>query len=76
MAREKADYRTNLLRIEGMFPGEGMLTVSQVAKWLKCDRHKVTALIGRGRLTAVNIGSGRQNASWRVSVESLARFSS
>ena len=76
MAKEKADYRTNILRIEEMFPGEGMLTVAQVAKWLKVDRHKVTALIEGGRLTAVNVGFGRKNSLWRVAVESLARFSS
>ncbi|MBQ2876975.1 MAG: helix-turn-helix domain-containing protein [Clostridia bacterium] len=76
MAREKNDYRGNIIRIENMFPGEGMLTVTQAAKWLRCDRHKVAALIERGRLTAVNIGSGKERAIWRVPVESLARFSS
>lgn len=76
MAREKADYRANIVRIEEMFPGDGMLTVAQAAKWLKCDRHKVTSLITRGRLAAVNVSSGKRNSVWRVSVESLARFSS
>ena len=76
MAREKADYRANLSRIVEMFQDAGMLTVSEAARWLKCDRHKVTALIERGRLTAVNVGLGKENAAWRVSVESLARFSS
>ena len=76
MAREKADFRANVVRIEEMFPGEGMLTVSQAAKWLKVDRHKVAALIERGRIEAVNVSIGKQRAAWRVSVEALARFSS
>lgn len=76
MAREKEDYRTNLARIETMFPGEGMLTVSQAARWLKVDRHKVTALIEARRLQAVNVGLGKKNSSYRIAVESLARFSS
>lgn len=76
MVREKLDYRANLSRLCEMFPGDGMLTVSECAKWLKCDRQKVTALIERDKLPAVNVGSGRKYASWRVSVESLARFSS
>ena len=76
MAREKLDYRANLSRISEQFPGEGMLTVNQVASWLKVDRHKVTALIEGGRLTGVNVGFGKKNSTWRVSVESLARFSS
>ena len=76
MAREKADYRANIVRIEEMFPGEGMLTVSQAAKWLKVDRHKVTALIEHGRLVGVSVGVGKKNKTWRVSVEALARFSS
>lgn len=76
MAREKEDYRTNLARIEMMFPGEGMLTVSQAAKWLKVDRHKVTGLIISRRLPAVDVGLGKKNSSYRISVEALARFSS
>ena len=76
MPREKTDYRTNLMRIETMFPDEGMLTVSQAARWLKVDRHKVTNLIERGKLAAVDVGLGKKNASYRISVESLARFSS
>ena len=76
MARERCDFRANIVRIEEMFPGEGMLTVSQAAKWLKVDRHKVASLIERGKIAAVNVGTGKQKASWRVSVEALARFSS
>ncbi len=75
MPKEKADYRTNILRIEAMFPGDGMLTVSQVAKWLKTDRHKVANLIKSGKLAAVEIGLGKKNSIYRVAVEALARFS-
>lgn len=78
MAREKADYRTNIERIQEMFPGDGMLTVVDVARWLKVDRRTVTALIERRRdpLPAVDIGAGGRNKAYRVSVEALARFSS
>ncbi len=78
MAREKADYRTNLLRINEMFPGAGMLTVEEVASWLKVERRTVTALIERYRnpLPAVDVGAGKKNKIYRVSVEALARFSS
>ena len=75
MAREKADYRANLARLEEEFPNMGMLTVDEVARWLKVDRHTVTALIKKKRLPAVDVGLGRYNAKYRVSVESLARFS-
>lgn len=76
MPREKLDYRTNIARIGEMFPGEGMLTVSEVARWLKVDRHKVTGLIRNGRLPAVEVGFGKKNSIYRVAVEALARFSS
>ena len=78
MAREKADYRTNLARINEMFEGEGMLTVADVARWLKVERRTVTALIERrvDPLPAVNIGKGHKNKAYRISVEALARFSS
>lgn len=78
MAREKTDYRTNLVRINEMFPGAGMLTVSQVAAWLNVERRTVTALIERYRnpLPAVDVGAGGRNKAYRVSVEALARFSS
>lgn len=75
MPREKEDYRANLSRLREEFPNDGMLTVEQVAKWLKVDRHTVTALIKKKRLPAVDVGLGRYNAKYRVSVESLARFS-
>lgn len=78
MAREKTDYRTNLVRINEMFPGAGMLSVAQVAAWLNVERRTVTALIERYRnpLPAVDVSVGKKNKIYRVSVEALARFSS
>ena len=73
MAREKQDYRANLARLSE-YTSDGVLTVTEVAKFLKCDRHKVTALIEKGRLTAVNVGCGKERACYRVSTEALARF--
>ena len=77
MAREKADYRANIVNIKEMFPDVGALTVEQVAKWLSVDKRTVKSLIERCRnpLPAVDIGSGK-NKVYRVSVEALARFSS
>lgn len=75
MPREKLDYRTNIARLGEMFPGEGMLTVSEAARWLKIDRQKVTALIRKGRLPAVEVGLGKKNSVYRIAVEALARFS-
>lgn len=78
MAREKRDYRANIASIREMFPDAGMLTVVQVAKWMSVDRRTVTALIERKSepLVAVDVGAGSKNKVYRVSVESLARFSS
>ena len=78
MAREKADYRANLMRIHESFPGRGMLTVDECAAWLGVNRRTVTALIERMRnpLPAVDVSLGRKNKVYRVSVEALARFSS
>jgi excisionase family DNA binding protein len=73
MGREKQDYRANLARVTE-FSEDGVLTVGEVARFLKIDRHTVTALIERGRLTGVNVGLGKKNAIYRVSAESLARF--
>ncbi len=77
MAREKMDYRANIVNIKEMFPDVGALTVDQVAKWLSVDKRTVKALIERYRnpLPAVDVGSGK-NKVYRVSVEALARFSS
>lgn len=78
MGREKRDYRANIASIKEMFPDSGMLTVLQVAKWMSVDRRTVTALIERKRepLVAIDVGKGIKNKVYRVSVESLARFSS
>ena len=75
MAREKADYRSNIGNIKDMFPDAGMLTVGQVAQWMSVDRRTVVAMIERrcNNLPAVDVGTGR-NKSYRVSVEALARF--
>ena len=75
MPREKEFFRENLMKIEEMFPGKGMLTVIEVAKWLNLDRHKVSRLIREKRLPAANVGVGKNNV-YRISVEALARFSS
>ena len=77
MAREKTDYRANIANIREMFPGAGMLSVPQVADWLRVDRRTVAGLIQRRRdpLPAVNVGSDKKKI-YRVSVEALARFSS
>ena len=77
MGRERKDYRSNITMISDMFPGSGMLTVAEVASFLKCDRHTVTAMIDNGKLPAVNISTGKKgNARDRVSVEALARVCS
>lgn len=76
MGREKKDYRANIASIREMFPDVGMLTVPQVARWMSVDRRTVTAMIERRRdpLVAVDVGSGRKNKVYRVSIEALARF--
>ena len=55
-----------------------MLTVEQVAEWLQVNRRTVTYIIERPRspLVAVDVSRGTKNKVYRVSVESLARFSS
>lgn len=73
MAREKLDYRANLARIKE-YSEDNVLTVREVAQFLKIDRHTVTSLIERGRLVGVNVGLGKKKAIYRVSAESLARF--
>ena len=76
MAREKLDFRANIARINELYPNSGTLTVTEVAGFLKCDRHSVTELIKKRKLTAVNSSSGGKNAIWRISVEALARVCS
>ena len=73
MAREKLDYRANLARIKDFCDGD-VLTVQEVARFLKVGRHTATRLIETRRIVGVNISAGKKNASWRVSAESLARF--
>lgn len=74
MAREKIDYRENLARLREYTDGQIVLTVSEVARFLKIDRHKVAKLIQSGKLGAVDVSASSKNASWRVSVEALARY--
>jgi hypothetical protein len=76
MGREKKDYRANIASIREMFPDVGMLTVPQVATWMSVDRRTVTAMIERRRdpLVAVDVGNGKKNKVYRVSIEALARF--
>lgn len=78
MPREKVDYRANIESISEKFPGVKMLTVDQVADWLQVNRRTVTHIIERPRspLVAVDVSRGKKNKVYRVSVESLARFSS
>lgn len=73
MAREKLDYRANLARIKE-YSEDIVLTVQEVARFLKVDRHTVTHLIETRKLVGVNVSNGKKNAIWRVSAESLARF--
>lgn len=73
MARERLDYRANLARVRE-FCEDHVLTVGEVSRFLKIDRHKVTRLIESGKLVGVNVGLGKKNATWRVSAEALARF--
>ena len=50
-----------------------MLTVADVADVLEISRSTVTALIGSGKLRAVNTGNRRRNF-WRVHEADLLEF--
>ena len=71
--REKEMYRDNLMEIREAYPDKRCLTVQEVAEWLCIDRRSVTKLIEEKKLPAANIATGT-NKSYRVSIESLARF--
>lgn len=73
--REKQDYRNNLEAIKEKFPGKCALTVGEVAEYLSIRRQTATKLIESGRLPGANVGIGK-NKCYRVSIETLARFSS
>lgn len=72
--REKQGYRENLEIIGEAFPGKHMLTVEEVSDYLGCDRKTITRLIEKGKLVAIDIGSGK-NSHYRVPVRELARLS-
>jgi hypothetical protein len=42
MAREKADYRDLLERLDTAFPGKELLTRKEIAEWLGCGQNTVT----------------------------------
>ena len=72
--REKEMYRDNLMAIKEAFPGKRCLTVPEVAKYLGVDRRKVKDLIECKQLPAANMATTKTYKSYRVSIESLARF--
>ena len=74
MAREKEGYRENLEILGEVFPGKKMLTVEEVSDYLGCDRRTITNLIKKGRLVAIDLGSGKYNV-YRVPVREVARLS-
>ncbi len=74
MAREKEGYRETLSRIDGLYPGRICLTVDECAKAIGCSTKTIRNEIASHRLTARSIGSGKKNNSYRVNVETLARW--
>lgn len=66
MAREKEAYRDNLERILAAFPGQEIITQTQLAKWLHMDARTVRANFPMK-------GGGARGATCWISVASLAR---
>ncbi len=75
MAREKEGYRETLSRIDRMYPNKICLTVDECAKAIGCSQKTIRNEIASKRLPARSIGLGRKNNSYRVNVETLARWS-
>ena len=50
------------------------MTVADIAQLLKVPDKQVHRLIDAGRLHAINVGTGKQRARWRISLEAWHRF--
>lgn len=59
MPREKENFREQLAVINEAFNGKPLLNASEVAKWLRMDRHRVTKrfTFKNGRISAVQLAS-------------------
>ena len=68
MAREKQDCRSNLEMIQTAFPGKAVLSMKEVAKFLRRDRR---TLLKDRTFPAKMIGG-----KYAISITSLARYMS
>lgn len=75
MAREKQGYRESIARIDTLFPGRLSLTVAECAQAVGCSAKTIRNEIAARRLQARDVGAGKKNNSYRVNVETLARWS-
>lgn len=59
MPREKENFREQLAVINEAFNGKPLLNMSEVAKWLHMDRHRVAKrfTFKNGRISAVQLAS-------------------
>lgn len=71
--REREGFRETLALILEKYPNKTMLSVSEAAECLGCDRRTVTKIIKSKKLPAVNIGLGSYNV-YRVSTHNLANY--
>ena len=71
--REREGFRETLALILEKYPNKTMLSVSEAARCLGCDRRTVTKIIESKKLPAVNIGLGSYNV-YRISTHNLANY--
>lgn len=71
--REKTGFRENMEAISRVLPNKEMLTTSEVATFLNCDKRTVRNLIESNKLPAVDIGVGAY-VIYRVATRDLANF--
>ena len=58
----------------GAGPQKRYLTLADAAERLSCSRAHVKKLVAAGELEAINIGSGNEKLSERISIESIEAF--
>lgn len=71
--REKLNFREFISDITIDFGDIKMLTISQAAKFLQCDKRMVKKLIKQKKLPAVDIGTGDYEI-YRIHRDSLIRY--
>lgn len=75
MAREREGYRDALMVLRELFPDRVGVSVSEAAKAVGVCTKTISKAIDCGALSAQNIGKGKVNKTYMISLPALARWS-